>query len=68
MTRTVIRFCGTFQTKLIHSIINRKALCGKSLRQMNAVNVVIRITKVIRGGNKAIIHRKFDEFLNEIDY
>lgn len=72
MTGTVTGFAGLLKQNgidcpLFHCIIHQEALCGKSLRQMNAMKVAVRITNLIRGGNRALTHRKFREFLSEID-
>ncbi|CAH2087215.1 unnamed protein product [Euphydryas editha] len=52
---------------LIHCIIHQEALYGKSLRQMNAMKIVVKVTNLIRGGNKALSRRKFRNFFTEID-
>ncbi|XP_074105376.1 LOW QUALITY PROTEIN: general transcription factor II-I repeat domain-containing protein 2-like [Cotesia typhae] len=72
MTGKVTGFAGLLiqngiDCPLFHCIIHQEALCGKSLRQMNAMKVVIRITNLIRGGNRSLTHRKFRDFLCEID-
>lgn len=72
MTGNVTGFAGYLKQNgidcpLIHCIIHQEALCGKSLRQMNAMKIVVKITNLIRGGNKALSHRKFRNFLTEID-
>ncbi|GFW48783.1 general transcription factor II-I repeat domain-containing protein 2 [Trichonephila clavipes] len=64
MTRTVTGFVELLKENgincpLINYIILHEALCGKYLRQTNAMEVVVRITNLIRGGNKSLTHRKF---------
>ncbi|XP_046142970.1 general transcription factor II-I repeat domain-containing protein 2A-like [Osmia bicornis bicornis] len=49
----------------IHCIIHQKALCAKSLKLINAMAVVIKITNLIRGGSSSLSHRLFKVFLQE---
>jgi hypothetical protein len=51
---------------LFHCIIYQEALCGKSIKQSYVMKTVVKITNLIRGGNKALSHRKFREFLQQI--
>jgi hypothetical protein len=44
---------------IFHCIIHQEALCGKSVQQSNCMKVVVKITNLIRGGNKSLSHRKF---------
>jgi hypothetical protein len=48
-------------------IIHQEALCGKSVEQSNCMNVVVKITNLIRGGNRSLSHRKFRSVFEEID-
>jgi hypothetical protein len=52
---------------VFHCIVYQEALCGKSVQQSNSVKVVVKITILIRGGNRALSHSKFRSFLEEID-
>lgn len=72
MTGTGIGFCGLLKQNnincpTIHCIIHQEALCGKSLRQVNAMKVAVKVTNIIRGGNRSLTHRKFRDFLSEMD-
>ncbi|OWR42155.1 general transcription factor II-I repeat domain-containing protein 2 [Danaus plexippus plexippus] len=62
MTGTVTGFAGLLiqndiDCPLLHCITHQEALCGKSLRQINAMKVVIRITNLIRVGNRALTQK-----------
>jgi hypothetical protein len=48
-------------------IIHQEALCGKLVQQSNCKKVVLKITSLVRGGNKSLSHSKFRSFLEEID-
>jgi len=50
---------------LIHCIMHQETLSGKYLCQMNAMKVNIKIKNLIKGGNKALTHRKFRKILTE---
>jgi hypothetical protein len=52
---------------LLHCIIHQEALCGKSIKQSYVMKTVVKITNLIRDGNKALSHRKFREFLQQIE-
>lgn len=72
MIGTEIGFAGLLKRNnihcpVIHCIVHQEALCGKSLRQSNVMKVVVKITNIIRGGNRALTHRKFRDFLAEVD-
>lgn len=72
MTGTGTGFCGQLKQNnincpTIHCIIHQEALCGKSLRQINAMKVAVKVTNIIRGGNRSLTHRKFRDFLREMD-
>lgn len=43
-----------------------EALCAKILDFSRVMNVVTKVTNLIRGGNRALNHRKFTAFLDEI--
>jgi hypothetical protein len=44
---------------IFHCITHQEALCGKSVQQSNCMKVVVKITNLIRGGNRSLSHRKF---------
>lgn len=51
----------------IHCIIHRGALCGKSVKQNQVFKLVIKVINMIRGGNRALLHRKLKLFLEEME-
>jgi hypothetical protein len=51
---------------IFHCIIHQEALCGKLVQQSNCMKVVVKITNLIRGGNRSLSHHKFRSFLEEI--
>ena len=54
--------CPTF-----HCIIHQEVLCTKILQMSDIMSSVMGIVNVIRGGNKARKHRKFIQFLNDMN-
>ena len=54
--------CPTF-----HCIIHQEVLCTKTLQMSDIMSGVMGIVNVIRGGNKAQRHRKFVQFLNDMN-
>jgi hypothetical protein len=52
---------------LLHCIIHQEALCGKNIKLSTAMQTVITIVNTIKGGNKFLLHRKFQSFLEEYD-
>jgi hypothetical protein len=52
---------------IFHCIIRQEALGGKSVQQSNCMKVAVKITNLIRGGNRSLSHHKFCSFLEEID-
>ncbi|EFN87141.1 SCAN domain-containing protein 3, partial [Harpegnathos saltator] len=54
-----------FNIPMIHCIIHRKALCGKAVKLSSAMQMVTKIINFIKGGNKFLSHRKFQQFLAE---
>jgi len=51
----------------IHCIIHQEALCGKIMKLDNIMNTVLKITNLIRGGNRSLNHRNFIKYLEELD-
>ncbi|XP_057203176.1 general transcription factor II-I repeat domain-containing protein 2B-like [Triplophysa rosa] len=51
---------------VLHCIIHQEALCAKILDFSHVMNVVTKVTNLIRGGNRALNHRKFTAFLDEV--
>lgn len=51
----------------IHCIIHQEALCGKSIKQDQVFKLVIKIINLIRGGNRALLHRQLKQFLQETE-
>lgn len=51
----------------IHCIIHQSALRGKSIKQSEVLKLIVKSINIMRGGNKALIHRKLKEFLDEMD-
>lgn len=47
----------------IHCIIHQGALCGKSVKQDQVFQTVIKIINMIRGGNRSLLHRQLRQFL-----
>ena len=54
--------CPTF-----HCIIHQEVLCTKALQMSAIMSNVSAIVNIIRGGNKAQRHRKFFQFLKDLD-
>jgi hypothetical protein len=52
---------------VFHCIFHQEALCGKSVQQSNCMKVVVKITNLIRGGNRSLSHCKFRSLLEEVD-
>ena len=51
----------------LHCVIHQEALCGKVLKMMNAMQSVVKMVNLIRGGNKSQRHRSFVSFLDELN-
>jgi hypothetical protein len=51
----------------IHCIIHQGALCGKSVKQDQVFQTVIKIINMIRGGNRSLLHRQLRQFLVETE-
>ncbi|XP_072389291.1 general transcription factor II-I repeat domain-containing protein 2A-like [Diabrotica undecimpunctata] len=51
----------------IHCIIHQGALCGKSVKEDQVFQTVIKITNMIRGGNRSLLHRQLKQFLVETE-
>ena len=54
--------CPTF-----HYIIHQEVLCTKTLQMSDIMSSVVGIVNVISGGNKAQRHRKFVQFLHDMN-
>ena len=52
---------------MFHCIIHQEALCAKSLQMTNVMITVTNKGNIIRGGNKAQRHRKFVQFLKDLE-
>ncbi|XP_078140529.1 general transcription factor II-I repeat domain-containing protein 2B-like [Centroberyx gerrardi] len=52
---------------ILHCIIHQEALCAKHLNFKHVMDVVTKVTNLIRGGNRSLNHRKFMAFLEEVD-
>ena len=50
-----------------HCIIHQEAPCAKSLQMNDVMITVTNIVNIIRGGNKAQKHRKFIQFLKDLE-
>ena len=51
----------------LHCVIHQEALCGKVLKMMNAMQSVVKMVNLIRGGNKSQRHQRFLSFLDELN-
>ncbi|XP_059570183.1 general transcription factor II-I repeat domain-containing protein 2B isoform X2 [Alligator mississippiensis] len=51
---------------MIHYIIHQESLCEKWVKQVEAMKVVMKVTNLIRGGNRSLLQRKFCSFLEEM--
>jgi len=51
----------------LHCIIHQGALCGQSIRLNETFKTVVEIIKKVRGGNRALLHRQLQAFLEEVD-
>ena len=51
----------------LHCIIHQEALCGKILDMEVVMKTVIKCVNVVKGGNRALMHRKFLSFLTEME-
>lgn len=48
---------------VIHCIIHQEALCGKVVKLCTSMQTVTKIVNTIKGGQKFLSHRKFQQFL-----
>ena len=55
-------------TMLVNPIyfILQEALCAKSMNFSHVMDLVTKVTNLIRGGNRSLNHRKFVAFLDEV--
>ncbi|XP_059573054.1 general transcription factor II-I repeat domain-containing protein 2A-like [Alligator mississippiensis] len=51
---------------MIHCVIHQESLCGKWVKQAEAMKVVVKVTSLICGGNKSLLNSKFHSFLEEM--
>ncbi|XP_031746573.1 general transcription factor II-I repeat domain-containing protein 2B-like [Xenopus tropicalis] len=52
---------------MFHCIVHQEVLCGTSLKMADIMDVVTKVTNLIRGGNRSLTHRRFKNFLEELD-
>uniref|UniRef100_A0A3Q2PF54 HAT C-terminal dimerisation domain-containing protein n=1 Tax=Fundulus heteroclitus TaxID=8078 RepID=A0A3Q2PF54_FUNHE len=52
---------------ILHCIIHQEALCAKTLNFGHVMDLVTKVTNIIRGGNRSLCHRRFITFLDEVD-
>jgi len=50
-----------------HCIIHQESLCGKLMGMKNVMDVVMKIVNLIRAGSRALNHRNFIAYLEELD-
>uniref|UniRef100_A0A3B1INU1 DUF4371 domain-containing protein n=1 Tax=Astyanax mexicanus TaxID=7994 RepID=A0A3B1INU1_ASTMX len=65
-------FAGLLRPKrvncpILHCIIHQEALCAKTLNFGHVMDLVTKVTNIIRGGNRSLCHRRFITFLDEVD-
>jgi len=51
----------------LHCIIHQEALCGESLKQLDTFKTVVKTINMVRGGNRSLLHRQLQTFLDEVD-
>ncbi|XP_071037193.1 protein FAM200C-like [Parasteatoda tepidariorum] len=51
----------------LHCTIHQHALCWKSVKQTETLKKVVKVINMIRGGNRALMHRQFRNVLEEIE-
>lgn len=56
-----------FNLYVFHCIIHQQALFTKNLNLLATMQVAIKVINKIRGGHNSLTHRKFKNFLDEID-
>uniref|UniRef100_A0A3Q1BIY7 HAT C-terminal dimerisation domain-containing protein n=1 Tax=Amphiprion ocellaris TaxID=80972 RepID=A0A3Q1BIY7_AMPOC len=52
---------------VLHCIIHQEAICAKTMNFSHVVDLVTKVTDLIRGGNRALNHRKLVAFLEEVN-
>uniref|UniRef100_A0A3B4ZZY3 HAT C-terminal dimerisation domain-containing protein n=1 Tax=Stegastes partitus TaxID=144197 RepID=A0A3B4ZZY3_9TELE len=52
---------------VLHCIIHQEALCAKTINFSHVMDLVTKVTSLIQGGNRALNHRKFVAFLEEVN-
>ncbi|KAI8114707.1 General transcription factor II-I repeat domain-containing protein 2A [Lucilia cuprina] len=50
-----------------HCVIHQQALFSKELGMKNTMDVVVKIINIIRGGHNSLTHRKFKDFLENLN-
>uniref|UniRef100_A0A3B1JTT5 SPIN-DOC-like zinc-finger domain-containing protein n=1 Tax=Astyanax mexicanus TaxID=7994 RepID=A0A3B1JTT5_ASTMX len=49
------------------NMVALKTLCAKTLNFGHVMDLVTKVTNIIRGGNRSLCHRRFITFLDEVD-
>ncbi|XP_030299269.1 uncharacterized protein LOC115597477 [Sparus aurata] len=52
--------------KLTFQFIQQEAFCAKAMNFSHVMDLVTKVTNLIRGGNRSLNHRKFVSFLDEV--
>jgi len=70
MIRSKNRFADQIKQRdlkfpIIHCIIHQEALCGKVVKLCSTMQTVTKIINSIKGGQKFLLYRKFQHFLEE---
>uniref|UniRef100_A0A3P8TK50 HAT C-terminal dimerisation domain-containing protein n=1 Tax=Amphiprion percula TaxID=161767 RepID=A0A3P8TK50_AMPPE len=52
---------------VLHCIIHQEAICAKTMNFSHVVDLVTKVTDLIRGGNRALNHRNLVAFLEEVN-
>ncbi|KOC63536.1 General transcription factor II-I repeat domain-containing protein 2A [Habropoda laboriosa] len=64
--RAILKENGV-KCNMLHCIIHQENLCGKVIKLSSTMKTVTKIINMIRDGNKALSHCKFQSFLEEIN-
>lgn len=67
--REIIKLCvpSIFIVLVIFIFNFQEALCAKTLNFSHVMDLVTKVTNLIRGGNRALNHRNFVAFLEEVN-